>query len=537
MDGRPDTGRSERAARPAVLADVPSRKVVREPGRRQDPVARHRESNSISPAPDDRVERQERLPADALAVYSREIGRHPVLKREEEQALARRIEVARISMFGSFITLGLMERFAGKWRDELVLGTMRPWDLFAGEDEDVDGPEADGETAALRDRAVDSIDQILISCAAAAAQPERLSEAADRVQAAKLSTDRIDELAAVVNVAGTALMTAARVLGRIVENRGGIAADLVPVLDGADRVEDAVLARVGPFSRPAGATEAPDAAQAAARAIDDVVLPFRVPVSRFRAIQRDLKVAHADLRRARDSLVTSNLRLVYSVAKKYTNRSLPILDLIQEGNIGLMRAIEKFDYHRGWKFSTYAIWWIKQAISRSIADHGRTIRLPVHLHEKAAKIERTAVRLRIELGRPASTYEIATALELEVRQVERLLNMSRETVSLDLPVGEEGDVRFGDLVEDERAPDPIGLADLTKLKEAVLDVCSELPERERTIVMMRFGIGYADQMTLEEIGQVFQVSRERVRQIEARALQKLRAPEMGTFLRKFLDEE
>jgi RNA polymerase primary sigma factor len=537
MDGRPETGRSERAARPTVLADVPSRKVVREPARRQDPAARHRESNSISPPPDDRAERLEKPAADALSVYSREIGRHPVLTREEEQALARRIEAARISMFASFISLGLMERFAGKWREALILGTMRPWDLFAGEDEDVDGPEAEGATAALRDRAIDSIDQILITCAAAAAQPERVAEAADRVQAAKLSTDRIDELATVVDATGTALMTAARVLGRIVEKRGGLTVDLVPVLDGAVRVEDAVVARVGPFSRPPAASELPGAAEAAARAVDDVVLPFGVSVSRFRAVQRDLKGAHAELRRARDSLVTSNLRLVYSVAKKYTNRSLPILDLIQEGNIGLMRAIEKFDYHRGWKFSTYAIWWIKQAISRSIADHGRTIRLPVHLHEKAAKIERTSARLRIELGRPASTYEIATALELEVRQVERLLNMSRETVSLDLPVGEEGDVRFGDLVEDEKAPDPVGLADLTKLKEAVLDVCSELPDRERTIVMMRFGIGYPDQMTLEEIGQVFQVSRERVRQIEARALQKLRSPEMGTFLRKFLDDE
>ena len=182
MDGRPDTGRSERAARPTVLADVPSRKVVREPARRPDAVARHRESNSISPSPDARLERQEKPPADALAVYSREIGRHPLLKREEEQALARRIEAARISMFGSFIALGLMERFAGRWREELLLGNMRPWDLFAGEDEDVDGVEVDGATAALRDRAVDSIDQILISCAAAAARPEKLAEAAERVR-------------------------------------------------------------------------------------------------------------------------------------------------------------------------------------------------------------------------------------------------------------------------------------------------------------------------------------------------------------------
>lgn len=537
MDARPDTGRQEGAGRPSAPDDVPFPKAGREPARRNDPVRLHRDVNGISPPPDDRAVRQEKPTADALSVYAREIGRHPVLTREQEVALARRIETARLSMFASFVALGLMGRFAGKWRESLLSGSMRPWDLFAGEDDDeVEDLEADGATAATRNRALESLDQILAACDLAAVDPDRVCEAAGRVQAAKLSTDRIDELALCVDGTSAALMTAARALGRIVEKRGGLASDLVPVLDGAGDVLTAVLDRAGPFSRTAPPGEAPGAAETAARAVDEVVAPLGISVSRFRAIQKELKAAHGDLRRARDSLVTSNLRLVFSVAKKYTNRPLPILDLVQEGNIGLMRAIEKFDYRRGWKFSTYAIWWIKQAISRSIADHGRTIRLPVHLHEKAAKIERTSARLRIELGRPPSTYEIATALELEVRQVERLLNMSRETVSLDLPVGEEGDVRFGDLVEDEKAPDPVGVADLTKLKEAVLDAFDDLAERERTIVMMRFGIGYPDQMTLEEIGQFFRISRERVRQVEARALQKLRSPEVGSYLRKFLDD-
>ncbi|MFC6048225.1 RNA polymerase sigma factor RpoD/SigA, partial [Methylobacterium hispanicum] len=275
---------------------------------------------------------------------------------------------------------------------------------------------------------------------------------------------------------------------------------------------------------------------AAARAVDLVALPFGGSVRRFRSAQREARAAYADLRKARDTLVTSNLRLVFSVAKRYANRPLPVLDLVQEGNIGLMRAIEKFDYRRGWKFSTYAIWWIKQSISRSIADHGRTIRLPVHLHEKAAKIERTISRLRGELGRAATPDELAKALDIDVRQVERLVNMSRETVSLDLPVGEDGAGRFGDLVEDEKAPDPVGLADLAKLKEAVSDAILDLTPREQTIIRMRFGVGHADQMTLEEIGQHFRISRERVRQIESRAIQKLRTPEVGAYLRNFLDD-
>lgn len=537
MDARPETGRREGADRPSAPDDAPFRSAVRATVRRTDAARLHRDANVISPPPSDRVEPVEKPTADALSVYAREIGRHPVLTREQEVALARRIETARLSMFASFVSLGLMERYAAKWRDALLSGSMRPWDLFAGEDDDeVEDLEAEGPTAATRNRALESLDQILAACGIAASEPDRIAEAAGRVQAAKLSTDRIDEMALAVDATSGTLMAAARALGRIVEMRGGLAADLVPVLDGAGDVVSAVVDRAGPFSRPPASGEAPGAAEAAARAVDDVVRHLGITVSRFRAVQKDLKASHGDLRRARDSLVTSNLRLVFSVAKKYTNRPLPILDLVQEGNIGLMRAIEKFDYRRGWKFSTYAIWWIKQAISRSIADHGRTIRLPVHLHEKAAKIERTSVRLRIELGRPPSTYEIATALDLDVRQVERLLNMSRETVSLDMPMGEEGDVRFGDLVEDEKAPDPVGVADLTKLKEAVLDTIVDLAERERTIVMMRFGIGYPDQMTLEEIGQFFRISRERVRQVEARALQKLRSPEVGSYLRKFLDD-
>ena len=530
MDGRADLGRREEAGRSATPDAFPGPVPSPKPRRQTPPRPPPARSGASEPA------RGPEAVPDALSFYAREIGRHRVLTREEEVALAKRVEAARLSLFASFVALGSMARFAAEWRSAVVSGAMRPWDLFAGEDED-EADEGDGETAAIRTRAVETVDQILAACALAQHDPGRAAEAAARIQAAKLATDRIDDLVASLEAPGAALMAAARVLGRILEKRGGLAADLVPVLDGADAVADAVASGEGPFALPPAEGEAEGAALAAARAVDEVAIPFGGSVRRFRLVQREVRAAHGDLRKARDTLVTSNLRLVFSVAKKYTNRPLPILDLVQEGNIGLMRAIEKFDYRRGWKFSTYAIWWIKQSISRSIADHGRTIRLPVHLHEKAAKIDRTAARLRAELGRPPSPPELAQALDIDVRQVERLMNMSRETVSLDLPVGEDGDVRFGDLVEDEKAPDPVGLADLAKLKDAVSDAVGDLPEREQTIIRMRFGIGYADQMTLEEIGQHFRISRERVRQVESKAIQRLRSPEIGAYLRKFLDDD
>lgn len=528
MDGRADVGGREGVDRPVApdaIADlIPASRPRRQPSSRKPPT------RSVASDPAGATA------SDALSAYTREIGRHRVLTREEEVVLARRMEAGRLSLFASFVALGSMACFAEAWRSALVLGSMRPWDLFAGEDDD-EAADGDGETAAIRTRAIETVDQILAGCALALDDPCKAAEAAARIQAAKLATDRIDELVASLEAPAAALMATSRVLGRILEKRGGVAADLLPVLDGTDSVADAVTCGVGPFALAPAVNEPEGAALAAARAVDAVVIRFGGSVSRFRRVQREIRSAHVDLRKARDTLVTSNLRLVFSVAKKYTNRPLPILDLVQEGNIGLMRAIEKFDYRRGWKFSTYAIWWIKQSISRSIADHGRTIRLPVHLHEKAAKIERTSARLRADLGRPASPLELANALDIDVKQVERLMSMSRETVSLDLPVGEEGDVRFGDLVEDEKAPDPVGLADLAKLKDAVSDVVGDLPEREQAIIRMRFGIGFPDQMTLEEIGQHFRISRERVRQVESKAIQKLRSPEMGGFLRRFLDDE
>ena len=259
-------------------------------------------------------------------------------------------------------------------------------------------------------------------------------------------------------------------------------------------------------------------------------------VSEIKEINRRMSMGEARARRAKKEMVEANLRLVISIAKKYTNRGLQFLDLIQEGNIGLMKAVDKFEYRRGYKFSTYATWWIRQAITRSIADQARTIRIPVHMIETINKLNRISRQMLQEMGREPTPEELGERMDMPEDKVRKVLKIAKEPISMETPIGDDEDSHLGDFIEDNTIHSPVDAATGQGLQEATKEVLAGLTAREAKVLRMRFGIDMNTDHTLEEVGKQFDVTRERIRQIEAKALRKLRHPTRSDYLRSFLDE-
>lgn len=276
--------------------------------------------------------------------------------------------------------------------------------------------------------------------------------------------------------------------------------------------------------------------QRAQKKIKTVETNVTLSIPEIKEVNRKVSIGEARARRAKKEMVEANLRLVISIAKKYTNRGLQFLDLIQEGNIGLMKAVDKFEYRRGYKFSTYATWWIRQAITRSIADQARTIRIPVHMIETINKLNRISRQMLQEMGREATPEELAERMEMPEDKVRKVLKIAKEPISMETPIGDDEDSHLGDFIEDTMSESPIDTATAGGLIDATRDVLSGLTARESKVLRMRFGIDMNTDHTLEEVGKQFDVTRERIRQIEAKALRKLRHPTRSDHLRSFLDE-
>jgi len=275
----------------------------------------------------------------------------------------------------------------------------------------------------------------------------------------------------------------------------------------------------------------------AQKILADIEAQYGLTISGLKDINRRMSIGEAKARRAKKEMIEANLRLVISIAKKYTNRGLQFLDLIQEGNIGLMKAVDKFEYRRGYKFSTYATWWIRQAITRSIADQARTIRIPVHMIETINKLNRISRQILQELGREATPEELAERMEMPEDKVRKVLKIAKEPISMETPIGDDEDSHLGDFIEDAKVLSPVEAATIAGLRESTQNVLAGLTAREAKVLRMRFGINMNTDHTLEEVGKQFDVTRERIRQIEAKALRKLRHPSRSEQLRCFLDGE
>ncbi|ABM61877.1 RNA polymerase sigma factor RpoD [Halorhodospira halophila] len=505
---------------------------------------------------------------DPVRMYMREMGSVELLTREGEIQLAKRIEDGLDRALAALSSYPEAARQLIMLYDRAQEGEARLTDIVAGFRDREDDSEQPPEAPAAPEAAADEDEEA--TSAETGPDPEAVAELFERLRAA------YNEMQEVLATEGSASPRIAELRGELEEVFLSIKFTPKVVDAVADRLRGTVdtirarereimnlCTREGRMARKefvksfqdretdptwlddllAEGEERAERLQPHAEAIRKAQSELKeiadkngLSVAEIKEINRRMSIGEAKARRAKKEMVEANLRLVISIAKKYTNRGLQFLDLIQEGNIGLMKAVDKFEYRRGYKFSTYATWWIRQAITRSIADQARTIRIPVHMIETINKLNRVSRQMLQEMGREATPEELAERMEMPEDKVRKVLKIAKEPISMETPIGDDEDSHLGDFIEDTSVTSPVDSATSEGLRESVREVLSGLTPREAKVLRMRFGIDMNTDHTLEEVGKQFDVTRERIRQIEAKALRKLRHPTRSDGLRSFLEE-